>query len=149
MPRLYIVDTNVVISGVLSAERGTPPSLILTAMVDGHMAFLLSAELLAEYRRVLLRPAIVARHGLDARQVDSLIATLATTGYLRQPSADAADGEADPAPDCPAGDEHVRRLLAHEPWSVLVSGDIELVRSLRGWRQTLSPADAVTELALG
>jgi len=184
MPRLYVVDTNVVVSGVLSFGRSSAPALIVGGMIDGRVPFLLSADLLAEYRRVLLRRAIAARHGLEAAQVDSLAAALTMYGYLRQPAdvsetmaseepvepagsgddasnlpggpahvlddpVDLPDGPADQIPRWPAGDEHICRLLDHEPWSVLVSGNSELIQAVRGWRQTLSPAEAARELGLG
>ena len=142
MPRLYVVDTNVVVSGVLRYGQGSAPAEVLDHMLGGRLPFLLSADLLAEYRLVLLRPAPTARHGLGAGAVDALMAELAVAGYLRQPVGGAGRAEDDPAPAFPAGDGHIVRLLACEPRSALVSGDLRLLEALRGWRTVLTPAEA-------
>jgi predicted nucleic acid-binding protein len=143
MPRLYVIDTNVVVSGVLSFGRPSPPALVLKGMVSGRVPFVISAELLAEYRTVLLRPVVAERHVWSAVDVDGLLAELTMTAYLRQPPDDADVDPLDPPPDSPRGDAHVVRLLAHEPRAVLVSGDQTLLHALRGWRDVLTPAELV------
>ena len=148
MPRLFVVDTNVVVSGVLSFGRTSAPSLLLSAMLDGRLAFVVSADLLAEYRLVLLRPAIAERHGWEPARVDTLLAELTTAAYLRQPPDKLAPDDIDPPPDCAPGDEHVIRLLAHEPRAALVSGDHRLIDAVRGWRDVLTPAGLVELLEL-
>jgi len=81
--------------------------------------------------------------------VDVLLAALTTAAYLRQPAA-VAVGEPDgPVPPCPAGDEHVAWLLVREPWAALVSGDRRLLDALCGWRDVLTPVEAVAEQAAG
>lgn len=145
MPRLYLVDTNVVVSGVLRFHERPAPAVLLDGMLSGRLPFLLSADLLAEYLLVLLRPLIVARHGWDESRVDVLLAALSTTGYLRRDTVGGASPPGDPAPERPAGDEHVMRLMACEPSSVLVTGDQRLAAAVNGWRDALSPADAVVE----
>jgi len=59
-----VVDTNVVVSGLLTAEVTAPTHRILNAMLDERINFLLSIALLAEYREVMLRPRIQKRHGM-------------------------------------------------------------------------------------
>jgi uncharacterized protein len=49
-----VMDTNVVISGVLSPQG--PPGQLLDMVLDGALALVLSAPIVAEYREVLLRP---------------------------------------------------------------------------------------------
>jgi len=142
MRRLCVVDTNVVVSGVLCFGRGAAPAVLLDRMLAGRVAFLVSASLLAEYRLVLLRRAIASRHGLPVSAVDRLLATVTMAGYLRQADAWAGSDD-DPAPACPRGDEHIVSLLAREPASALVSGDRRLLDALRGWRVVLTPAEAV------
>ena len=61
-PHALIVDTNVVIAGLLSSRKDSPVSLILDAMLDGRLLFLLSPSLLTEYHQVLLRPKLVKLH---------------------------------------------------------------------------------------
>ena len=63
-----------VVSGVLRFGQGAAPALILEPMMNGRMPFLLSADLLAEYRSVLLRPLFVARHCWDGQTVAELLA---------------------------------------------------------------------------
>ena len=87
MPRLYVVDASVVVSGVLRFGQGSTPAVILDRMLSGRLPFLLSADPLGEYRRVLLRPRLVAGHGWGGPQVNVLLAALTTAAYLRQPSA--------------------------------------------------------------
>jgi predicted nucleic acid-binding protein len=152
--RLFVVDTNVVVSGVLAREGQSPPALIVDALLQGRLPFVLSADLLSEYRDVLLRPPIAARHRLSPADIDALLAELTTVAYLRQPPAEEAlDPEdrapsEDPAPITPPGDEHIVSLLTREPRAALVSGDQRLVEALRGWREVLTPAEFVERTGL-
>ena len=148
MPALYVVDTDVVVSGVLRFGQGAAPAVLLDRMLTGRFAFLVSASLLAEYRQVLLRPSIATSHGLSDSAVDRLLAALTMAGYLRQPDDHVGSDDDDPAPVCPPGDEHVVRLLAREPVSTLVSGDRRLLDGLRGWREVFTPAEAVERAGL-
>ena len=56
-----VVDTNVVVSGLITSDATAPTARILDAMLRGELRFLLSEELLSEYRSVLLRPKIAAQ----------------------------------------------------------------------------------------
>lgn len=141
MPRLFVVDTNVIVSGVLSYGRPSATALVLAAMLDGRVSFFITADLLAEYRLVLLRPIVAERHAWASADVDGLLAELTMAAYLRQPP----DND---APDSPPGDEHMIRLLAHEPRAALVSGDGRLLEAVRGWREALTPAELVGLLGL-
>ena len=49
-PSVYVVDTNVVVAGLLAASPSSPVVLILDAMLAGTLVYLLSPPLLAEYR---------------------------------------------------------------------------------------------------
>jgi uncharacterized protein len=148
MPRLFVVDTNGVVSGVVGRNDASPPVLLLNAMVTGRLPFVVSADLIAEYRRVLTRSRIAARHGRPSSKVDALLAQLTMTAYLRQPPDDDAPNADDPPPDSPPGDEHIIRLLAHEPRAALVSGDQVLLDAVRGWREVLTSAELVALLGL-
>jgi len=116
-----VVDTNVVVAGLLTSDPGSPTVRILDAMRRGGFPFLLSPLLLAEYRQVLLRPKIRSHHGLGERDIDLLLTEIATHAIVREP--EARDG----APD--AKDNHPWSLLASQPESVLVTGDRPLHRS--------------------
>lgn len=55
-PSVFVVDTNVVVAGLITGNDQSPVALILAAMVSGTMLNLMSPALLDEYRAVLLRP---------------------------------------------------------------------------------------------
>ena len=115
---LLVVDTNVVVAGLLTREPSAPTARILDAMLGG-LRFLLSEALLAEYRVVLLRPEIATAHGLAAGEVDEILIRLAALAVIREPAAGASG---------PAGDRHLFDLLATEPTAILVSGDAKALR---------------------
>ena len=116
---LLVVDTNVVVAGLLTREPNAPTARILDAMLGGTLRFLLSEALLAEYRVVLMRPAIARAHGLAADEVDEILIRLAANAVIREPPA---------GPSGPAGDTHLFELLAAEPSALLVSGDARVLR---------------------
>ncbi|MHB8708742.1 MAG: PIN domain-containing protein [Desulfuromonadales bacterium] len=112
---LVVVDTNVVVAALLTADAASPPARILDGMLGGNFLYLLSPALLAEYRRVLLRPAIRHRHGLNAEEVDLLLEELVAGAVWREPSGGL------PAPD--PGDDHLWALAGCHPGACLVTGD--------------------------
>jgi len=84
-PPVAVIDTNVVVSGLLTGEPVSPTAVVLDGMLRGRFTYLLSLELLAEYRQVLLRPRIRRRHGLAAPDVESVLTELALNGSLQDP----------------------------------------------------------------
>jgi putative PIN family toxin of toxin-antitoxin system len=116
MSVLAVVDTNVVVAGLLTIDATSPTVRILDLMLSGSLRFLLSIELLTEYREVLLRPKIARGHGLSADEVDRVLAALVLQAALREIAPPAAGLS-------PRGDEHVVALLAVDPSAVLVTGD--------------------------
>ena len=143
MKRWIVVDTNVLVSGVLGAGASAPPRRILAAMLRGRVRFLVSESLVFEYRRVLLLPWIVRRHGLTEERVDELLRALLENAAVRRPeeggAAAAAAREERPVPAIP-GDEHIIDLLSVESKAVLVTGDRLLADAVGEWREVLSPA---------
>lgn len=119
-----VVDTNVLVAGVTIAHEAAPTAVIVDAMVAGRLPVLLSLNVLTEYRSVLLRPAIVSRHGLSESQVDTLLAAIVTHAMIEPAEVCPIDP---PDPD----DAHVRALLCARHDAVLVTGDIELVEGSR------------------
>lgn len=113
-----VVDTNVLVAGLLTRELAAPTARILDAMLRGELHFLISEELLADYREVLLRPKIVAAHGLAEGEIDEILVRVAGNGAIRQPAASARG---------PAGDGHLFALLAADPRALLVSGDARVL----------------------
>ena len=74
-----IVDTNVIVSGLIGADSNSPPALILDAMLDGKLLYLMSDDLLDEYSSVLRRLRLVRLHGLTDDEIDRLLADLVVT----------------------------------------------------------------------
>lgn len=141
MTRLFIVDTNVVAAALLTRDASSPTARILDAMLDGRLMFLLSPDLLAEYRAVLLRPRLAARHGLSETEIDEILTALAANSIWREPTAVLAEPDAArPAP--PDGNHmHLWELLACETTAVLVTGDKALLRCPYPGRELLQPGD--------
>ena len=127
-----VVDTNVVAAALLTSDESSPTAGILDLMLSGSLRFLLSIELLTEYRDVLLRPKIARRHGLPEDEVDRLLAAIARHAAIRE-AIPVATGLS------PRGDEHVVALLAVDPAAVLVTGDRALARQVG--ERALSPSD--------
>ena len=117
MQRICVVDTNVVVSGLIVADSSSPPARILNAMIDGSLMYLMSPELLDEYAAVLGRPALVRIHGRTRDELDRLLTeSWSPTPYGASPA---------PPPSAPdPGDNHLWALLARsEPRAQLVTGD--------------------------
>jgi len=129
-----VVDTNVVVAAVLTPAPAFPVACILDAMLAHDMRFVLSLELLAAYRGVLLRARICRRHGLTPAEVEGLLEGLTAHAIWREPLPTAPR---DP-PD--AGDGHLWRVLATDDRLVLFTGDVALQRAPPVGAGVLSPA---------
>jgi predicted nucleic acid-binding protein len=145
---IAVIDTNVVVSGVLAGTGPSPNGRILDALAAGRLRFILSAALLTEYRQVLLRPAIARHHGLTEVEIDQLLESLVVNALLREPP---VRGEADPPagaenPLVPPGDEHGVALLNMVPGAVLVTGDLPLREAVASQYSVASPAEFAARL---
>jgi predicted nucleic acid-binding protein len=129
---IAVIDTNVVVSGLLAGERASPTAAVLDGMVRGRFAYLLSLDLLAEYREVLLRPRISRRHGLGDADVESILTELALNARFCQPPRVTGT-----PPDF--GDRHLWALLESDPAAVLVTGDVALQGHASEPGRVLSP----------
>jgi len=127
-----VIDTNVVVSGVLSGDPDSPTAWILDSMLKGVFSFLLSTPLLAEYRQVLLRPRIRSLHGLTEEEVDALLTEIIVNGIMREPEIRTK------APD--PGDNHLWALLESQERAVLVTGDRALIKNSPAHLSVMSPA---------
>lgn len=130
--RLAVVDTNVLVAGLITADVQSPTAQVLNEMLNGRLLFLLSPALLAEYRSVLLRPKLVALHGLAESEIDRLLTDITLNALWREP---AAQGK---APD--AGDDHLWALLDHEPKAILITGDQRLLKENHDQAMVMTPA---------
>ena len=130
-PRGCIVDTNVVVSGLISADPDTPPARILDTMLDGGIIYLMSADLLDEYSNVLRRPSLVRLHGRTDEQIDRLLADLVANAIWHDPD----DRGIAPDPD----HSHLWALLAGHPQGLLVTDDRLLVENPPSGASVISP----------
>ncbi|RVT48025.1 putative toxin-antitoxin system toxin component, PIN family [Rubrivivax albus] len=126
-----IVDTNVVIAGLLTGNATSPVARILDGMLAADFPFVLSEALLAEYRDVLLRPALRKLHGLTSTEVETLLTDIAQHAIVVHP------GVGSPAPD--PGDQLLWDLLAAKPDLLLITGDKALQRDAAMRSRVVSP----------
>ena len=135
---VLIVDTNVLVAGILTNDASAPTALIVDSILAGRVRILLSSALVAEYRTVLLRPRIAERHGLAAEEIDELLSRLALDAIVREPEAGPGVHGTDDDPDF-----HVKALLDAPVDARLVTGDRRLRGSLSERCEVLSPRDAL------
>ena len=136
-PHIFIIDTNVLIAGLISAQEGSPTVKIVDAMLGGRLIYLLSPELLQEYRTVLLRPELVRLHGLSEQQVDCLLIEITANAIWHETSVVSIEHVPDP------GDRHLWDLLATDPAAILVTGDRLLFENPPRLSSVASPASCV------
>ena len=134
-PRVWVLDTNVVVSAALTA--GGTCDRLLRAAVDGRLNLAWSAPMLAEYRAVLLRP----KFGLSRPVVAGLLAAF-------DPAHQVPAGGAPSLPD-PDDEGFLAAALATAD-RVLVTGNgvhfpARICRPVR----VLSPVEAWRELERG
>jgi putative PIN family toxin of toxin-antitoxin system len=121
--RFFIIDTNVVVAGLLASQTDSPTARVLDGMLGAAFAFVLSETLLAEYRAVLARPHLSRLHGLSEAQVDTVLADLAQHAIVLNAPAQQALRAPDP------GDQFLWDLLLTRSDLVLVTGDKRLLES--------------------
>ena len=132
--RIFIIDTNVLAAGLITAETNSPTARILDAMLKGGLFYLLSSELLREYRNVLLRPRLTRLHGLHELEIEQLLTELTANAIWREPPPDTNHTSPDPQ------DAHLWELLASEPTAILITGDRLLIEKPRPRSSVISPA---------
>jgi putative PIN family toxin of toxin-antitoxin system len=131
-----IVDTNVVVAGLLTAHEGSPVARILDGMLAAAFPFVVSEALLAEYRTVLVRPGLRKLHGLTVADVEAILTDLAQHAIVLVPVV------APPAPD--PGDQLLWELLAARADLLLVTGDKLLLRDSGMRGRVITPQVFVT-----
>ena len=123
---VVIVDTNIVVAGLLTKNAASPVARILDGMLSAAFTFVVSEALLAEYHAVLVRPNLRKLHGLKVVEVETVLTDLAQQAIVLIPVPTSA------APD--RGDQLLWDLLAVRADLVLVTGDKLLLRdaAMRG-----------------
>jgi putative PIN family toxin of toxin-antitoxin system len=139
-PPVIVVDTNVIVSAVITGQSQSPTCLILDGMLAGRFTFLLSTELLSEYRRVLFRPKIQKLHGLNEGEVDAILTEIAVNGVMRETPKISRR-----APD--KGDDHLWALISIQPGTMLVTGDKLLIENPPDSATVISPRAFIELLA--
>ena len=84
-----IVDTNVVVAGLLTRMDASPALAKSARILDGMLAaafpFVESEALPAEYRTVLVRPGLRKLHGLTVAEVETLLTDIAQHAIVLAP----------------------------------------------------------------
>jgi putative PIN family toxin of toxin-antitoxin system len=125
----FIIDTNAVVAGLLTAHADSPVARVLDGMLCAAFPFVVSEALLAEYHAVLMRPKLTKLHGLSVADIDTILADMARHAIVLNPVQNAATPL---APD--AGDQFLWDLLVSRADLLLVSGDKLLLQN-----QAMSP----------
>jgi len=133
-----VVDTNVLVGGLLTADPASPLVAVVDGMLSGRFLFLLSPALVNEYRAVLHRPKLRPLHGLSEDDIEAVLVELAANGLWRDPERRSADAG---APD--PGDDHLWDLLRTPERPVLVTGDQLLLENPPSFASVLSPRSFV------
>ena len=141
MSPLFIIDTNVVVAGLLTSRADSPVARILDGMLRASFHFVISEALLAEYRQVLLRPKLFKLHRLVAAEVDQILTDLALHAIVL-PGAPPTAKLLAPDP----GDQFLWNLLASRDDLVLVTGDKLLLQAGPLQQRVVSAADFVLQL---
>lgn len=141
MRHFFIIDTNVVVAGLITAQTSSPVVRVLDGMLRAAFPFVLSPALLAEYRAVLMQPKLAKLHGLAAEPIDTVLTDLASHAIVLSPPQNTV---AAPAPD--RGDQFLWNLLALRTDLMLVTGDQRLLSDAAMQPRVISPLALVTQL---
>jgi putative PIN family toxin of toxin-antitoxin system len=129
----WVIDTNVVVSGLLSANG--PCARILDAVVQGRVNLVYDARILAEYRDVLCRPRLKLKPALVMHFLEAL------SGQFLVTAERAVAGGPDP------DDQKFVEVALAVPDRTIVTGNLADFpsRILHGVR-LLTPVQALAEL---
>ena len=82
---VVIIDTNVVVAGLLTQREDPPVARVLDGMLGAAFPFVVSEALLAEYHAVLVRPALRKLHGLTVSEFETILTDLARHAIVLAP----------------------------------------------------------------
>ena len=140
MSSFFIIDTHVVVSGLLTAHADSPVARILDSMLSAAFPFVVSEALLAEYRAVLVRPRLCKLHGLSEAEVDVILTDMVRHAIVLMP----VGAEVNPrAPD--VGDQFLWDLLATRADLMLVTGDKLLLQDQAMQQRVILPQAFVVQ----
>jgi putative PIN family toxin of toxin-antitoxin system len=131
--RLWVIDTNVVVSGLLVPHG--PSARVLDAVTDGRIKLVYNARILAEYREVLHRPRLNLAHAKIAAFLQALDGQMLVTPQILNVTGPDADDIV-----------FIEAALA-TPDRTIVTGNLaryppEILNGVR----VITPAQAVAEL---
>lgn len=130
-----VVDTNVVVAGLLTGDDTSPVARILDGMLAAAFPFVMSEALFAEYRTVLVRPGLRKMHGLTVAEVESVLTDIAQHAIVLHTM---------PGPKAPdRGDQFLWDLLVARADLMLVTGDKMLLRDASMRARVISPREFV------
>lgn len=130
---IAVIDSNVLVAGLLSRRVDSPVSRILDGMQTAAFGFAVSLDLIAEYHRVLRYPKVAELHGFDDGQLNELLAGLMLNARIREPVS--VDVNIDDAADV-----FLFELLASLNSGVLVTGDKRLLVQAPDWASVIGPS---------
>lgn len=136
MMRPVIIDTNVLVAGLLTSREDSPVARIVDGMLAADFPFVISEALLAEYRSVLIRPKLRRLHGLGDDEIDTILTDLVTNAIVLDP----ALRDATPAQAPDPGDQMLWDLLGMRAELRLVTGDALLLAAPDMQERVISPA---------
>ena len=148
---VFIIDTNIVVSGLITATNSSPVAQILDRMLTGELVYVVSPALLNEYRSVLLRPKLMRLHRLKEAQIEDLLVELTANAIWHEPGQTGAVPvlsalSALPAPD--RGDDHLWAILTAHASRILVTGDQLLLNNPPERSSVISPATYLNEFVM-
>lgn len=114
-----VVDTNILVSGLLRPEG--QPRRLLRVWSERAFTLLVSPTLVAEYQRILARPRLRVRYGLDPAAAQALLDQIERHGALVTPRAPLPVAVRDPK------DEMVLVAALGGSADYLVTGDDDLL----------------------
>ena len=134
-----IVDTNVVVAGLLTVHVASPGVADSARILDGMLAaafpLVVSESLLAECRAVLVRPGLCRLHGLTVAEGEEPLTDTAQHAIVLTPVAALS------APD--SGDQLLLELPATRADLLLLTGDKALQRNAGMQAGVVSPQSFV------
>ncbi len=137
-----VLDTNVVVSALISRNEVAAPRLLLNALVDTQFTSVASRALVDEWHEVARRPKVRRYARLDPADTERLITRLAELSELLDPPPSVV-----PAPD--PGDAHLWALLACDRTCVLVTGDVLLLEEPFAPERVITPVQGAAVVGAG